>query len=142
MCLWCSLGIWSVASPTELSHRTKCWCLLCCLDQSTALWSGLWTLLQFGSHGSLLNYSFVVCSVGVFWEYVPVFLLSSSCLCCRWIGRCQCFVYFSKYQWNKKPNFPTEESFVPPWKVFMFPLLTSTIDLVFPWLCGTSSHNL
>lgn len=30
------------------------------------------------------------------------FLLSISVYCCRWIGRCQCFVYFSTYRWNKK----------------------------------------
>lgn len=29
------------------------------------------------------------------------FLLSFSVFCCRWIGRCQCFVYFSTYRWNK-----------------------------------------
>lgn len=31
-------------------------------------------------------------------------LLCVSVFCCRWIGRCQCFVYFSTYRWNKKTS--------------------------------------
>lgn len=62
-------------------------------------WTVTWELiaLQFCS---LLCW----CVLGV----PPCSLLSSLCLCCRWIGRCQCFVYFSTYQWNKKPNFLSE----------------------------------
>lgn len=36
-----------------------------------------------------------VCSVAVFLESLPVSHCPLSVFCCHWIGRCQCFVYFS-----------------------------------------------
>lgn len=60
------------------------------------------------------------------WEYVPVSFL---CLCCRWIGRCQCFVYFSTYQWNKKNLNETFGKFL---KSSLFTLLSLAVLCYIP----------
>lgn len=64
------------------------------------------------------------------WEYVPVSFL---CLCCRWIGRCQCFVYFSTYQWNKKNLNETFGKFL---KSSLFTLLSLAVYYVIYLLSG------
>lgn len=72
------------------------------------------------------------------WEYVPVSFL---CLCCRWIGRCQCFVYFSTYQWNKKPLNETFRKFLKSWNMLYTCCLENTApgaikDKDGLWMCA------
>lgn len=67
------------------------------------------------------------------WEYVPVSFL---CLCCRWIGRCQCFVYFSTYQWNKKTLNETFHTFL---KSSLFTLLSLAVYYVIYLLSGETA---
>lgn len=86
-----------------VSHRPNCCCLIqrlsCCADRLGSSFraedTGGTRRKWCGPHGSFSNYAVVVCTISAFQEDLPVSRCPRSVFCCRWIGRCRCFVYFS-----------------------------------------------